>query len=76
MGRVTVAAMNEDRIIALETMLAHHTQVVDELNEVVTAQAEAITRLERRIERLRDRLREAGGDAGGGHTFGERPPHY
>lgn len=61
----------------IEERIAHLTRTVDELNAVVTAQADQIDRLTRRVEMLlaREADRETG--APGSAIFGdERPPHY
>ena len=57
----------------LEERIAHLTRTVDELSDVVAAQAGEIERLTRRVALLT--AREAEG--GGGVILGdERPPHY
>ncbi len=64
-----------DRIEGIEAHLAHLTKTVDELNEVVAAQAAEIDRLTKQVAYLLDRAREAEGS--GGVVLGdERPPHY
>ena len=64
-----------DRHDEIEGALAHLTRTVDELNEVVAAQAQEIDRLKAQVGALIERAREA--DAGGGVVLGdERPPHY
>lgn len=68
--------MNQDRLIEIETKLAHQEHLVLELNRVVTDQQQQIARLERSCQSLLDRIRSLsdGGSAGGG--LDERPPHY
>lgn len=64
-----------DRTEALEAHVAHLGKTVDELNEVVAAQAAQIERLGAQVAYLMGRAREAEG--GGGVILGdERPPHY
>jgi SlyX protein len=69
--------MAQDSTARLEEKLAHLEKTVDELSEVVAAQARQIDRMEIQLHRLRDRdaAREAEGT--GGIILGdERPPHY
>jgi SlyX protein len=64
-----------DRIEKLEANQAHLSKTIDELNEVVTAQATAIERLKTQVAFLVERARDA--EAAGGIVIGdERPPHY
>lgn len=68
--------MSEDRLIDIETKLAHQEQLVNELNEVLTEQQSRIMQLEQLSKSLIDRVRaigEAGNDEG---PTDERPPHY
>ncbi len=65
----------ESRIIDLETQIAHQTRMVEELNEVVTAQAALIDRLQRRLDTLVDGVEELGELVNPGHPV-TRPPHY
>ncbi len=44
--------MNEDRITRLEEALVHQSALVEELNEVVTGQANEIDWLNRRVAML------------------------
>lgn len=69
--------MSQDAIDRLEEKLAHQERTLDELSEVVAAQARQIDLIEARLRRLldRDAAREAEGT--GGVILGdERPPHY
>jgi len=68
--------MSEDRLIDIETKLAHQEQLVNELNEVLTEQQSRIMQLEQLSRSLIDRVRaigDAGSDEG---PADERPPHY
>ena len=61
----------------LEEQIAHLTRTVDELNEVVTAQASAIDILKRRVQMLMEREAAREAEGSGGMVLGdERPPHY
>ncbi|MGH1404200.1 MAG: SlyX family protein [Alphaproteobacteria bacterium] len=45
-----------DKIIDIETTLAHHEQKIDELNEVITDQWKEIDALKRALERAIDKI--------------------
>jgi uncharacterized coiled-coil protein SlyX len=47
------------RLVAIETALAHAERRVEELNEVVTAQADAVDRLRAQVRALANRLAAA-----------------
>ncbi len=64
----------EDRVVDLETHLAHQARVIEDLNAVVTAQAAIIDRLSARIERLSGQVEEIG-EVLDQHPV-TRPPHY
>lgn len=63
------------RIVELEAQLAHNTRLVEELNDVVTTQADAIDRLSRKLEALSQRLDDIADLVEPGHVIG-KPPHY
>lgn len=66
-----------ERLDAIEGHLAHLIRTVDELNEVVAAQAAEIDRLRARVEFLMSREAEREAEQTGGVYLGnERPPHY
>lgn len=61
----------------LEEQIAHLTRTVDELNEVVTAQAADLDVLKRRVQLLMEREAAREAEVSGGFVLGdERPPHY
>lgn len=62
------------RIDALEIRLAHQDQMVDDLNETITAQWKEIESLTRQIARLGDQLQEFRDRAPDGPE--PPPPHY
>jgi len=68
--------MSEDRLIDIETKLAHLDQAMHELNAVVTRHQENLTRLERLFTALTEQVSQMhemrGRDAGDA----EPPPHY
>lgn len=47
----------EDRIVKLEAAIAHQEKMLDEVNEVVTAQQAKIDQLEGRIEAILQHLK-------------------
>jgi SlyX protein len=73
------ALNNTDQTIMtqLEEHIAHLQRMVDDLSDVVTAQANQIGQLEHRVAMLmkREAEREADGMGGTFHAD-ERPPHY
>ena len=68
--------MDEDRLIDIETKMAHQEQLLTELNEVLTDQQAQISKLESLSQSLIDRLNSLVDNAGGGQLTDERPPHY
>lgn len=60
------------RLDVLETRIAHHERMIDDLNQTITAQWKDIDRLKREIERLGDRVASA--EAAIGPNGGEEPP--
>lgn len=65
----------EARITDLETQIAHQSRTVEELNDVVIAQAELIDRLQRRLDKLEEEFQELADLASPAHPV-VRPPHY
>lgn len=68
--------MSEERIIELESRLAHQDQMLHELNDVVTDQQAKLMRLEELCRSLVDRVRSLGESLPSGGPADERPPHY
>jgi len=68
--------MSEERFIDLETRLAHQDQLLNELNDVVTAQQAKLMQLEELCKALIDRVRAAGEGGPEGDPADEIPPHY
>lgn len=60
------------RLDALESRIAHHERMIDDLNQTITAQWKDIDRLKREIERLGDRVASA--EAAMGPDPGDEPP--
>jgi SlyX protein len=69
--------MTEDRITRLEEALAHQSALLEELNEVVTAQATEIDLVNRRVAMLMQRAAEQEADnLSGAPLADQKPPHW
>lgn len=68
--------MNEDRLIDIESKLAHQDHLLVELNDVMTKQQEKLMQLEELCASLVDRVRSIGEALPGDASQDERPPHY
>ncbi len=68
--------MSEDRMIDIESKLAHQEQLLTELNEVITEQQGRIMQLEQLSTSLIERVRAIGDAAPEEGPVDERPPHY
>jgi SlyX protein len=69
--------MSDTRITRLEEQHAHLTRSLEELNEVVTAQAGEIDLLTRRVHMLMERIAEEEQASGGTVSLGDqKPPHW
>lgn len=68
--------MSENRLIDIESKLAHQEQMLIELNDEVTRQQSRIMQLERLGTSLVDRLQSLADAAPGEDAQEERPPHY
>lgn len=63
------------RFVDIEMKLSHQEYLIEELNQVVRSQQEALDQLEKLVKRMGDRLREGGGEPQVG-PGNEKPPHY
>ena len=68
--------MSEDRLIDIESKLAHQEQLLIELNEVLTEQQARVMQLEQLSTSLIERIRAIGEGGPEGAPTDERPPHY
>jgi SlyX protein len=68
--------MSEERLVDIETKLAHQDQLLIELNDVITDQQAKIMKLEQLYSALVERVRSMGEALGGDPSQDERPPHY
>ena len=69
-------AVDERRLIEIESKLAHQEDLLVELNVALTNQQSQLTRLEALCEALIDRVRSSQDDLAQGDPADERPPHY
>ncbi|KAF1048286.1 MAG: Protein SlyX [Herbaspirillum frisingense] len=67
---------SEDRIIDIETKLAHQEDLVDELNKTVYRQQKKIEELEMLLGALAKRFRELSDASQDRAAANEKPPHY
>ena len=68
--------MSEERLVEIESKLAHQDQMLIELNDVVTLQQEKIMKLEELCRSLVDRIRSMGDARPADSPQEEQPPHY
>ncbi len=68
--------MNEERLVDIESKLAHQEQLIDELNDVVTKQQEQIMQIEKLCNSLVNRIRAMDDTQTDDAPPNERPPHY
>ena len=68
--------MSDERLVDIETKLAHQDQLLLELNNVITDQQARIMRLEERYAALAERVRSIRDSVPGDSGPDERPPHY
>lgn len=54
-----MTADGEERLVALETRLAHQEQMIEELNDLVFQQGQALDGMRRDLEQVADRLHQA-----------------
>ncbi len=65
--------MADDRIIEIETRLAHHEKQIADLSEIAAAQWKEIESLRRQLGEALSRIEEA---EGGAPPASVKPPHY
>ncbi len=68
--------MNEQRLIEIETKLAHQEHLLSSLDDALTRQQAQLTRLEELCRSLLQRIRSLPEPATDGPAGNERPPHY
>lgn len=67
--------MTDERLIDIETQIAHQEHTVTELNDALANQQKQIADLELQVRTLTDRIR-AIADAAPGGADDAPPPHY
>ena len=67
-------AMDEGRLVKIESSLAHMEQLTETLNETIIEQDKTIRRLSQQVEQLTDRL--ASDDMNAIKENVTKPPHY
>ena len=65
---------NEERLVNIESALAHVDQLTESLNETVVEQAKSIRRLTQQMDQLADRM--AAEDMKAAKDNITKPPHY
>ena len=68
--------MSEERFVDLESRLAHQDQLLNQLNDAVTAQQATIMQLEALCKSLLERVRSMSDAAPAADSGDEQPPHY
>lgn len=68
--------MDENRLIDIESKLAHQEDLLSELNTALANQQKQLTLLEDLCETLVSRVRSLSDDEPAGDPADERPPHY
>ncbi len=68
--------MNEQRLIDIETKLAHQEHLLSSLDDALTRQQAQLTRLEELCRSLLQRVRSLPEPSTEGQAGNERPPHY
>lgn len=67
----------EDRLVELESQLAHQQRVCDQLNEVVVDHTKTIMELEYKLSRLEHQFKDLRGQTAElRDPVDEKPPHY
>ena len=65
-----------ERLMALESHIAHQDGIIDDLNDMVNQQWSAIEGLKRDLAELRSRLTRVEDDIGPAQPDDQPPPHY
>jgi len=68
--------LDDERIIRIETKIAHQEHTVADLNDVLTQQQSQIAQLEARVLALTERLRSLAEAMPADSPRDEKPPHY
>jgi SlyX protein len=65
-----------ERIDTLEIRVAYQDEIIETLNQTITAQWQQIDRLVRQVAALGERIQEAEHGAGAAPAADKPPPHY
>ena len=65
---------NDERLVKIESSLAHLEQLAESLNETVAGQDKALRRLTQQMDQLTDRMAAETVKAAKDHN--PKPPHY
>jgi SlyX protein len=68
--------MSDERLVDIETKLAHQDHLMIQLNDVITNQQEQIMKLEELCASLVERVRSIGDSMPDSASPEEPPPHY
>ncbi len=68
--------LEEDRIIAIETKISFHEDLVQTLNNTIYDQQQRISALEDQLKNLVQRMANLSQDSSQPAEHSERPPHY
>jgi len=68
--------MSEERLVDIESKLAHQDQLLVELNDVITDQQAKLMELEELCRSLVSKVRSIGESLPDDAVQDERPPHY
>jgi SlyX protein len=68
--------VNEQRLIEVETRLAHQERLLGDLDQALSSQQAQLMRLEQLCQTLVERLRSLAESAPAAPPGDERPPHY
>lgn len=66
----------QQRLVALESHIAHQDGIIEDLNGMVNRQWAEIETMQRKISRLEERLSRAEGDLEAAQPDDQPPPHY
>jgi SlyX protein len=66
----------EDRLIAIESKIAHQEDLVESLNQTIYQQQKKIDQLEDLFSALVRRVKDSAGGPSDRQIDNERPPHY
>ena len=66
----------EQRLTDMEMLIMHQGRVIEQLNEVVTAQQNSIDRLMKELKAIKDHLRGLHASETGPPSEEKPPPHY